>query len=138
LTESALQLPVNPTEPHDEDVARLCRQICLCRARGETPEAARLEKVLRSRLPSDFDPENLQQIFQTEQRRVIDALTLVELLGPMLAERFADTMAAKSAPLPASAANPPRPATRRSSSLDIADLIDGMLAQDQAMRGSAA
>ncbi|HTQ31601.1 MAG TPA: hypothetical protein VMI53_10360 [Opitutaceae bacterium] len=136
MTESALQLPVN-IEPPDEDIARLCRQICLCRARSQSAEAARLEKILRNRLPSEFNPETLQQIFQTEQRRVIDALMLVELLGPMLIERFASVASDKPA-AHAAAASPSRTAARRASSLDIADLIDGMLAQEQAARGHAA
>jgi hypothetical protein len=137
LIESTVQLP-EKTGPRDEDIARLCRQICLCRTRGQVAEASRLEIVLRDHVSAGFSEDALQEIFLNEQKRVIDALMLAEVLGPLLTEHLAAT-----GPDPTARAHAPaarrsqRPATT-DRPLAIADLIEGMLLQERATRGHAA
>ena len=100
-------------------------------------EAGRLEAVLRDQVSADLSEDALQEIFLNEQKRVIDALMLAEVLGPLLTEHLSAI-----APDPARAH---APAVRRSHhpvTADrppgIADLIEGMLVQDRATRGHAA
>lgn len=90
-----------------------------------------MENILRHHLTPDFSTETLQQIFFAEQRRVIDALMLVELLGPLLVERFAIATSGKRVALTPSVGGSPSPAGRAAPS-DIADLIEGMLEQERA------
>jgi hypothetical protein len=135
LTESTVQLP-EKTGPRDESIARLCRQICLCRTRGQIAQANRLEAVLHNQVSADFSEEALQEIFLTEQKRVIDALMLAEVLGPLLTEHLA-----VAAPDPARAHAPAARSSQRPATSDqplgIADLIEGMLAQERTTRGHA-
>ncbi len=131
MTESTLQLPSEIETRDDERIARLCRQVCLCRARGQIAEADRLETTLPQHLPPGFSDEDLRQVYFAEQRRVLDALMLVELLGPMLTERLAVAVSGKRAvPAPASVSS-----HRPTAPAEIADLIEGMLQQQRAERG---
>ncbi|MGA3006567.1 MAG: hypothetical protein ABSE59_01630 [Opitutaceae bacterium] len=122
----------------DEEIARLCRQVCLCRTRGETAEASRFEIMLRAKLSTGFDEAVLQEIFSAEQRRVIDALMLAELLGPLLAEKL--TFASSNGPpVRVVSVIDETPATdKKARSTEIADLIEGMLVQERIARGHAA
>jgi len=135
LIESTLQLPEKNGSRDDDNIARLCRQICLCRARGQTAEASRLEAALRDQTATD-EP-TLQQIFSVEQRRVIDALILAELLGPMLVERLTLAAGSERIALTPVAGSPARPAARGTTP-DIADLIEGMIEQERSARHHAA
>jgi hypothetical protein len=136
LTESTVQ-PLEETGPRDENIARLCRRICLCRTRGQVAEASRLEIVLREHVSDGFNQDALQEIFLNEQKRVIDALMLAEVLGPLLTEHLAAAFPEPArAPAPA-ARNSQRPVTT-DRPLGIADLIEGMLLQERAARGHAA
>jgi hypothetical protein len=135
LTESTVQLP-EKTGPRDESIARLCRQICLCRTRGQIAQANRLEAVLRNQVSADFSEDALQEIFIIEQKRVIDALMLADVLGPLLTEHLAATADPARAQAPA-ARSSPRPVTP-DEPLGIADLIEGMLVQERTTRGHAA
>ncbi|HXA80715.1 MAG TPA: hypothetical protein VNV14_05535 [Opitutaceae bacterium] len=135
MTESTVQLP-EKTGPRDESIARLCRQICLCRTRGQIAQANRLEAVLHNQVSADFSEDTLQDIFLAEQRRVIEALMLAEVLGPLLTEHLT-----AAAPDPArthapAARSSQRPATS-DQPLGIADLIEGMLVQERTTRGHA-
>jgi hypothetical protein len=138
LSEPTLQLP-GPTETRDESIARLCRQLCLCRTRGQLAEASRLEIALRERLSDGLSQDAVQEIFLTEQKRVIDALMLAEVLGPFLTDRLASAASEKSR---APAVAPPRGPSRSAPASDrqpaIADLIEGMLVQERAARDHAA
>jgi hypothetical protein len=136
LSEETTQLP-EKTRTDDEDIARLCRKVCLCRTRGQVAEASRLEIALRDQVSAGFSEDALQEIFLAEQKRVIDALMLAEFLGPLLTEHLATaTSDTTRAPVPA-----PR-SSRRAATTDqppaIADLIEGMLMQERATRGHAA
>jgi hypothetical protein len=135
LIESTVQLP-EKTGPRDESIARLCRQICLCRTRGQIAQANRLEAVLHNQVSADFSEEALQEIFLAEQKRVIEALMLAEVLGPLLTEHLA-----AAAPDPARAHAPAARSSQRPATSDqplgIADLIEGMLAQERTTRGHA-
>jgi hypothetical protein len=137
LIESTIQLP-EKTGPRDEGIARLCRQICLCRTRGQVGEASRLEDILREQVSAGFSGDTLQEIFVNEQKRVIDALMLAEVLGPLLTEHLS---AASSDPAraPAPAVRSSRRTTATAGPLAIADLIEGMLVQERGTtRGHAA
>jgi hypothetical protein len=136
LIESTTQLP-EKTEAGDEGIARLCRQICLCRTRGQVAEASRLEVVLRNQVSTGFSEAALQEIFLAEQKRVIDALMLAEVLGPLLTEQLA-AAAADTTRAPAPAVRSPRPPGTSDQPLAIADLIEGMLMQERTTRSHAA
>jgi|HubBroStandDraft_6_1064221.scaffolds.fasta_scaffold527369_1 hypothetical protein len=136
LSESTPQL-LEKTETCDEGIARLCRQICLCRTRGQVAEASRLEVVLREHVSAGFSETALQEIFLAEQKRVIDALMLAEVLGPLLTEQLA-VAASDMTRAPAPAVRNPRPRATNDQPLAIADLIEGMLTQERATRGHAA
>ncbi len=137
MIESTLQLPEKNGSRDDDNIARLCRQICLCRARGQTAEASRLEAALRDQTATETDEPTLQQIFSVEQRRVIDALILAELLGPMLVERLTLAAGSERIALTPVAGSPARPAARGTPP-DIADLIEGMIEQERSARHHAA
>jgi hypothetical protein len=137
LTESTVQLP-EKTGPRDESIARLCRQICLCRTRGQIAQANRLEAVLHNQVSADFSENALQEIFIIEQKRVIDALMLAEVLGPLLTEHLAVATAPDAARAPAPPARSPHRHAATDPPLGIADLIEGMLAQERTARGHAA
>jgi len=107
--------------------------MCLCRTRGQVAEASRLETVLHDQVSAGFNEEALQEIFLNEQKRVIDALMLAEVLGPLLTEHLtAITTVTARAHAPA-ARSSPRPATT-GRPLAIADLIEGMLMQERTTR----
>lgn len=136
MTESTTQLP-EKIEPRDESIARLCRQVCLCRTRGQIAEANRLETILHDQVSAGFSEDALQEIFLSEQKRVIDALMLAEVLGPLLTEHLS-TATTATARAPASAARSPRRPVATDQPPGIADLIEGMLMQERATRGHAA
>jgi hypothetical protein len=137
LSESTTQL-LEKTEPCDEGIARLCRQICLCRTRGQVAEASRLEIVLRDQVSAGFSESALQELFLAEQKRVIDALMLAEVLGPLLTEQLATAASdITRAHAPAPAARSSRPPATSDRPLAIADLIEGMLMQERTTRGHA-
>jgi len=100
-------------------------------------EASRLEIVLRDQVSAGFSEDALQEIFLNEQKRVIDALMLAEVLGPLLTEHLAfATSDPVRAHAPVARSSPRPAATDRP--LGIADLIEGMLRQERATRGHAA
>jgi hypothetical protein len=136
LSESTIQLP-EKTETCDEGIARLCRQICLCRTRGQVAEASRLEIILHDQVSAGFSRDALQEIFLAEQRRVIDALMLAEVLGPLLTEQLATATSEKTRAPAAATRSSSRPAAP-GRQLAIADLIEGMLMQERAARSHAA
>jgi hypothetical protein len=136
LIESTVQLP-EKTGPRDESIARLYRQICLCRTRGQVAEASRLEIALHDQVPANFSEDALQEIFLTEQKRVIDAFMLAEVLGPLLTEHLAATSTDPTRAQAPAARRALRPATT-DGPLAIADLIEGMLRQERATRSHAA
>jgi len=99
-------------------------------------QANRFEAVLRDQVSAEYSEDALQEIFLTEQKRVIDALMLAEVLGPLLTEHLsANTPSTARAQAPA-ARSSQRPATS-DQPLGIADLIEGMLAQERTTRGHA-
>ncbi len=118
----------------------LYRRICVLRATGEAFAASRLEsdelpravaEATAAGIPEDSWPLR----FAAEEKRVADAELLAELLVPLLAERLPwprspataglsavlDAFPAKSAARPEPGAPPPT----------VADLIEGMLAQER-------
>jgi hypothetical protein len=136
LIESTVQLP-EKTGPRDESIARLCRQICLCRTRGQVAEASRLEIALHDQVSAGFSEDALQEIFISEQKRVIDALMLAEVLGPLLTEQLSAATADPARVRAPAARSSQRPVTP-DKPLGIADLIEGMLRQERNTHGHAA
>jgi hypothetical protein len=100
-------------------------------------QANRFEAVLRDQVSTEYSEDALQEIFLNEQKRVIDALMLAEVLGPLLTEHLAATI-----PDPARAHVPAARSVQRPATADrplaVADLIEGMLVQERATRGHAA
>lgn len=122
---------------------RVYRQICLLRARGAVVEAARMEAAELEPALAKAAGECAVEIswadhFVAEQLRISEARLLAELLAPLLAERLQP--AGMAPPFPAPDSNPhvidpgssPLPSRRGSASpLEVADLIEGMLAQER-------
>lgn len=125
-------------------IARLIRQVCLLRERGEPFRATQLhdrelaDAVRDYRLahgPAALPESELRTMFATEEHRVAEAVILSELLLPRLVECFPDgTGAVRStpgapliAPGPSSVAGPPT----------ISDLLDAMLAAERHNRPPA-
>jgi hypothetical protein len=101
-----------------------------------SPAAANLD-----RLPvSEREDESWQARLAAERRRVEDAQLLAELLMPLLAERLSDSLSANltlagepgSAAAAAKKAKASRARVTPSAPLEIADFIEGMLAQERA------
>lgn len=143
----------------EADALRLYRRICVLRATGETTAADHLESgdfaravaavsaattsSTLSAVPSDHVPENesWQARLAAERSRIEDAQLLAELLVPLLTERLADSLSANLALAGeigangAAAARKARASRARptpSAPLEIADFIEGMLAQERA------
>jgi hypothetical protein len=100
-----------------------------------------LIKTFRDRHGIDaLSEDRLQALLVGEQERVGNAAVLGELLLPMLVERLRTTPeATRPEDSAATHARPPgRPARRSSAAPDIADLLDGMLAQESDRPGARA
>lgn len=127
------------------DIARVCRRICVLRERGQADEAERLragelmEMLATVRTADESEiatTERLNGIFATEAERVANAAVLAEMLLPMIADQLRTMVgsltASSAAPAPAPSVAAPRvekPATPRATS--IADFIDEMIAQEK-------
>lgn len=138
---------------------RIYRRVCLLRATGKIEEASALENaelshaLIAARDASKAGGEEAEVLAQ-EAERVTSACLLAELLAPLLAEKLQQASAAASAASVSvteaaareaqpRAAAPSRPRRASAPSQEaantpainvpgIADLIDGMLSQQQA------
>lgn len=128
------------------DVARLCRRICLLEERGRADEAAHLRDTdlpgliapLRASADADEITARVEALFLAERERVANAAALAEVLAPLL--HAASTDSAPPAPTASrispdaartQSAGPSRaPQHPRRTPGDIADFIDEMIAQD--------
>jgi hypothetical protein len=121
-------------------IARALRQICLLEETGRSEEAMRLEPALLDPLIQSFrdshgadslPEERLQHLRACERERAGDAAALGELLVPLLVEQLRRPPEAPRSPPVASPSHPsvdlPRPPV---TAPGIADLLDGMLAQE--------
>jgi hypothetical protein len=133
----------------EADALRLYRRICVLRAKGETIAADHLESGEFARLHAaaaaapSADEQAWEHRLAAERRRIDDAQLLAELLVPLLAERLADTLAANLAlsgetgfgagaeAVAARKAKAGRNRATPSGPLEIADFIEGMLAQER-------
>lgn len=129
------------------DVARLCRRICLLRERQQLAAAEELRRgplaeALAALRPTTVSEtaleEKLDSLFAAEAERVANAAVLAELLAPLLAPKLQsgapttphasladDPALATATPLPPTEPQPPRDPT------DIAHFIDEMIAQER-------
>ena len=125
------------------EITRAMRQICLLQETGRNDEASRLGPILLDPLIKTFrdahgigalPDDRLQNLLVCEQERVGNAAALGELLIPMLMEHLQTTPEANPPERSlASHSRPPGNSPRRTSAApDIADLLDGMLAQEPA------
>lgn len=118
------------------------RRICLLRATGRIEEAARLEygDLVRAMTEATTSVEaeiSWSTLFAAEEKRVADASILAELLAPLLAEQLhlspaQPATAGLAAVLDAfPAKSPRRPPAPGAAPPEVADLIEGMLAQER-------
>jgi len=116
------------------ELLRTLRRICLWRelerdASAVAAEQRRLDDLVAA-LP--LPAGHLATLRRTEQDRAASAAALSEILAPLLVERLELAAAALTAGRPIRATPGPVPARRSRPALPlpIADLIDGMLAQE--------
>jgi hypothetical protein len=142
-----LPFPSEPNFPDPDltwnEVARLCRRVCVLRAQGRLDEAGNLHTqsigpliaaLQAGREPTVSVEERLAATMAAESRRVADAALLAELLAPMLGVRAGITTPAS--PVVGTAAALPDvrdfapPSTPARPVASIADFLDEMLAQE--------
>jgi len=122
------------------EISRALRQICLLQETGREEEAAQLEPVLLESLIQSFrsrhgenslPEEQVSRMRACERERAGDAAALGELLAPLLLEQLGrrpDPPWTPPAPPSPAGASPARRPTATAPA--VADLLDGMLAQD--------
>ncbi len=119
-------------------MADLYRRVCLLRCSGRTAEAANLESgELARALRQIASPAGetaafvtyRDGLFELETERVRHAHAVAELLAPLLLERLGRAPDAARSHRP-----PPAPSVARGP-VDIADMIDTMLAQQPELSG---
>ncbi len=120
---------------------RLHRRICLLRAGGQAEAAGQLEQTeLAAALESiraSGDSASVAPLLAAEEARVAEAVTLAEVLAPLLARQLAALPGQASHPGPGRLGplrrNPLMPGRLPGQPApSVADFIDGMLAQDRA------
>ena len=120
------------------EIVRTLRRICLWEelerdAAAVAAEQRRLDELVAA-LPaaSPLPAARLAVLRRAEQDRAASAAALSELLAPLLAESLEVAAAALAAgrPRPSAPGPAPRRRERPAAPLPIADLIDGMLAQE--------
>ena len=119
----------------------LYRRICLLRATGAAEEAGRLEagefaRAKAEAAASEGDGPSWPSRLAAEEKRVAEASILAELLAPLLAERLrrpgrSATTDGLSAVLDAFPAKSAARTFPRGAALEVADLIEGMLALER-------
>lgn len=119
-------------------MAAIYRRICLLRCSGRATEAARLESVelacaLQQMAASAGETAAFATyrdgVFEIETERVRHAQAVAELLAPLLLERLGRPAAGAGTVRPAPVAAPKR------DPVDIADMIDTLLAQQPELSG---
>jgi hypothetical protein len=150
LNVAPFQIAQLATSPWGE-VALLYRRICVLRARGHSAEADRLYSTEfaqaleagRSSTEADPDRDNrLQVLLAAEEERVAAAEALAALLAPLLVEQLRGLLPAGAPDLSPARSGEPNPFTETPVAAlvrpapgtppAIADLIEGMLAQERA------
>ncbi|HUL52717.1 MAG TPA: hypothetical protein VLT83_04825 [Opitutaceae bacterium] len=123
------------------EITRAIRRICLLQEVGRQDEASGLETRILTPLinafrdahgPDALPDERLHDILRAEQARAGDAAALNELLAPLLAEFLAIPAEATRTGRSSGAGDAlPSSRPRPTVSPEIADLLDGMLAQEK-------
>lgn len=120
-------------------MAAIYRRICLLRCSGRAADAARLERgelapaLQQVMPPAGETPAYVtfrDGLFALECERVHQAQAVAELLAPLLLERLGRPAASATPPRRAATVPPP---TR--GPVDIADMIDTLLAQQTELAG---
>ena len=120
------------------EIVRTLRRICLWReldreASAVAAEQRRLDDLVAALPPdSPLAAGRLAALRRAEQDRAASAAAMSEILAPLLVERLELAAATLTAgrPLRATPGPVPRRRERPATPLPIADLIDGMLAQE--------
>ena len=135
------------------EAARIFRRIALLRASGQDEEAeailsrdlaAALEAARASEASTEAADRRQTALFSLEERRMVHAASLAELLAPILAAHLRGVPDSPPVGQPDRHAAPRPPAGpgsgRRAPSrpADIADMIDGMIALETAERREGA
>ena len=119
-------------------MAAIYRRICLLRCSGRAAEAARLEsgdlactlqQVAGSTGETAAFATFRDGVFEIETERVRHAQAVAELLAPLLLERLGRPVARAGTAQPVPATAPKR------GPVDIADMIDTLLAQQPELSG---
>ncbi len=118
------------------EIARVIRKICLLSETDRDAEAARVASTVLDPLIAAFreahgaealPDERLREIRTAERERAMDAAALGELLAPLLAEQLEHLSRG-----PGAAGRRREPSRSATSAPEIADLLDGMLRQQDA------
>jgi hypothetical protein len=137
LNTASPSTPATPA-PSWDDAAAIYRRICLLRCSGRAAEAKRLESgdlacALQQMAGSGGETAAFATyrdgVFEIETERVRHAQAVAELLAPLLLERLGRPGAPAGPVRPA-----PVPAAKRGP-VDIADMIDTLLAQQPELSG---
>ena len=139
---TAVQFPSAKIASPWDDVAAIYRRICLLRCRGESMEAARLTDHELPRALAKITPVEGETaafityrdgLFQLEEERVHDALAVAELLAPLLLDRMAANPSTASSGTAGRVFPDRSPSPVVSQPVDIADMIDCVLAQQRSV-----
>jgi hypothetical protein len=137
-----IHIPPQAAECGWSEATRIYRRICVARAKGSQIEADEIEATIlapaldslrnESTDPGDWEAR-LRQLREGEEARVAEAVTLAELLAPMLAKSLQNP-GRSAARIPANPVQTPispvRPAAPRAAPRGIADFIDEMISQN--------
>jgi len=139
---TAAQFPSAKIASPWDDVAALYRRICLLRCRGQSGEAARLTDHELPRALAKITPVEGETtafityrdgLFQLEEERVHHALAVAELLAPLLLARMGEASATTAYGTPRRPFPERSPTPVASKPLDVADMIDCVLAQQRSV-----
>ena len=125
------------------EIARTLRRICLLQETGRSHEASALEPMRLIPLirsfrdshgPDSLPDRQIRDLYARERERALDAAALAEILAPLLIEQLSKGLPGALHPPPLTSDARPSPASPRASAgaPEIADLLDGMLAQENA------
>jgi hypothetical protein len=147
LNVAAAQVPSFETSSPWNEVTQIYRRVCVLRAQGRGGDAAQLYAgkfsealdVIEQFAGAGPDTEaRLQSLLAAEDERVASASVVAELVTPLIADRLREIFPGTSSPSAPRNESVEKPAASSPASQapgsapSIADLIEGMLAQERA------